>query len=182
MGIQDQQDLGTASPCSRPRDSASDDGQHASARLDELRRLVDEHIVSAEAAWPGVKVSDDDFFAFLSPCVTQERPLAESVDRLAIRDLYLACAALAGNKPAVAVLDDLAGEVARTTLARVGVADCVVDEVRQEYFVRLLLGSPSTVPLLQQYRGLAPLRSWLRLMMVRRAVHMKKREEKNRPY
>lgn len=150
--------------------------------LEDLEQLLSEQISSAETNCPGVRVPRARFIDFLAPCLDENEPLTSAIERLPIHDLWLACACLDGDDAAVRALHDIVQEVARTAVAGVGVDQAVREDIGQDFGVRLLFGTPSTPPLIARYNGLAPLRSWLRLMMVRSAVHLKKRNERHRPY
>jgi RNA polymerase sigma-70 factor (ECF subfamily) len=84
-------------------------------------------------------------------------------------DLYLAAAAISGDKAALAAFEDeLLSNVARW-LAALRVSEDVVDEVKQTLRVKMLVGSP---PRLVGYRGVGALGAWVRVSAVRTALDL----------
>lgn len=83
-----------------------------------------------------------------------------------LSDLFLACAVLDGDAPALRTFDDQLLTPARSSIARVHPAPEFVDDASQELRTKLLLGPE---PRLTRYQGRTPLGAWVRVVAVRLA-------------
>jgi RNA polymerase sigma-70 factor (ECF subfamily) len=88
---------------------------------------------------------------------------------LALEDLYLAGACLAGDATAIAVFNDRHGATIREAVESV-VRGPDAGEVEQRLAGALLVGSASAPPRLASYAGKAPLERWLRVAAQRAAL------------
>jgi RNA polymerase sigma-70 factor, ECF subfamily len=101
---------------------------------------------------------------------------AASVSRLAVADLYLACACARGVAPAV---EAFARTILREVDAHVASFDrsaAFADEVRQDLAARLLVAAPGARPKLDDYAGRAPLSAWVRVAAIRTALNLCRRK------
>lgn len=116
-------------------------------------------LAAARERWPRVHVEPEHFAAFAS-----ERS-AELTDLRA--DLVLACACLAGQPEAIAVLDaELLAPVA-ARIAREGAGMDAAEEVRGRLRASLLVCEPGRRPKLATYTGRGELRGWLEVVATR---------------
>jgi RNA polymerase sigma-70 factor, ECF subfamily len=120
---------------------------------------------AAQVAWPEVGLPFERFAAHASR-LGLDAPSAHA------SDLFLACAAGEGIAAAVQIVDSRFIWEARASVVRVRPDPAFVDDVCQELRQRLLVGP---APKILLYRGLAPLRAWLRPVAVRVAYEVGER-------
>ena len=125
------------------------------------------------AAWPGVRVDEQVFSAYLA-----ERGAGEATHEHAA-DLYVACACARGDARAIGAVDEryLAGLSAH--LARRGFALDLADDVVQAMRERLFVGVDGVPPKIVEYSGRGSLLSWLRVTAARAASNAR-RDANNR--
>jgi len=124
---------------------------------------------AGRAAWPGAKLDPD---AFAARAVRLE-VRAEDVD-VRGADLYLAWACAESDKVALAYFERLFLPAVDGYVGRLGLADAVVDDVRQELRIRLLVGPE---PRIGQYSGRGPLAAWVRMAAIRVALSLLERSK-----
>src|SRR5689334_1746456 len=86
-------------------------------RLDEL---IDEGVAEAHRRWPGLPDLEVEFLATIQGRCEGEPDLAAAAGRLALPDLYLVTACLAGDRAAHAVLERLVREETTRAVAKLG--------------------------------------------------------------
>jgi RNA polymerase sigma-70 factor (ECF subfamily) len=138
----------------------------------ELKDNFSESFQRARAGWTGVDV---DARALLEHAVARLAGAEEPVSDVHWEDLYLACACLAGQPSAYALLDArVLAEVGRY-VAQIDPSPAFADEVRQRLRERLLVGQP---PKIGEYTGRGPIGGWVRVAAIRTALNL--RREKTR--
>jgi RNA polymerase sigma-70 factor (ECF subfamily) len=125
--------------------------------------------VHGRAAHPGITVDDQVFVRHLAAVVARRPEDGSSLDGLALDDLYLASACLAGAPGAVAALRALHGATMRAAIARI-VSAADVAEVEQQVLDALVVGLPGVPGKIASYGGQAPLERWLRVTAQRTAL------------
>jgi RNA polymerase sigma-70 factor (ECF subfamily) len=128
-------------------------------------------IRAARSLHPSVSSSDDDLAEFLS----RRFECDDLDDSAALRnagDLLIACGVLAGDPPAIDVLERAAIAPLRAKLARM-VGEGAVDEVMQQLRETLLMAAPPRTAGITGYAGRGPLRAWVRAVAVRIALRIK---------
>ena len=139
-------------------------------------------IAAAHARWPADWISDGDFIEHLRARIPTAAAdgsggdPAAALSRLAVADLYLACASARGVAPAV---EAFARTVLREVDAHVASFDrspAFADEVRQNLAARLLVAAPGERPKLDDYAGSAPLSAWVRVAAIRTALNLRRRK------
>ena len=123
----------------------------------------------AHAAFPQLPLDDATFVAHLARIVGVGETGVEPVGALALDDLYLACACLAGLPGAVATFEARHGTTIGGAIGRI-VAASDVDEARQQLVQSLLVGSEASPPKIGTYAGKAPLDRWLGVSAQRAAL------------
>ena len=121
--------------------------------------------------WPAIAVPLD-----LEAHVRRCAPAGEAawLASAAVEDLYLACACLAHDEAALAVLErEVIARVAQF-VAHLRVASDVIDEVKQVLRERLLVAAPGREPRLAEYAARGPLGAWIRVMAVRIALDLRR--------
>lgn len=126
---------------------------------------------AAGAAWPDVTLDSERFAAHVA---SSRREGGAAPEHLA--DLYLACAAAAGDGAAARALDARILAAVEPAIRRVDASASFVDEVRQLLRMRLLVGVDGAPPRLAEYRGRGPLVAWARVAAVRIALNLKRDE------
>jgi RNA polymerase sigma-70 factor (ECF subfamily) len=127
----------------------------------------------ARAAWPAVELHPALFARYLG-----ER--AAEVDRVAAMSatgLYLACACAGGDETAVRSFRDAFARDIAHVLQRMGAAT-LVDEVTQQILDGLFVGGGQRAAGIVGYRGHGELRAWVRVVAVREAYTLLRRQRK----
>jgi RNA polymerase sigma-70 factor (ECF subfamily) len=122
------------------------------------------------AALPALAADvDDEAFARHLARALAHDGTGGSLATLAVEDLYLACACLAGAGGAAAELRARHGGVIRAAIARV-VHGADAADVEQQLLDGLLVGSAGGAPKIGTYAGQAPLGRWLQVAAQRAAL------------
>ncbi len=148
----------------------------------ELEAALLERIRSAKNDTPGVQVSDVRVIDHLATCIAHHASVSTALEAIPFADLRLACACIHGDHAAIESLNALVADVAVAAVRGIGLDGAAIDDLAQEFRARLLVGTPTSPPLLERYNGLASLRSWLRLMMARRALKLKRKSDREQPF
>ena len=118
----------------------------------------------------GTLVLDDQTFAkHLARTIKLGGATPSSISTLAIEDLFLACACLAGVEGAAAAFSARHGATIRGTIARI-VRGADNGEVEQQLVASLLVGSVAGPARIGSYAGKAPLDRWLGVAAQRAAL------------
>jgi len=125
---------------------------------------------------PGLSVAPEAFVAQVARHVASAADVVEALDALCAADLYVACGCAEGSRAAIDVFDreylpSLTGYV-----ARVDPTPDFVAEVRQALRVKMLTRDGAKPPLIAEYAGRAPLGTWLRVVAVRIARDLLKKD------
>jgi RNA polymerase sigma-70 factor (ECF subfamily) len=123
----------------------------------------------ARAAWPGVVVPDEVFFAH----VEGRGGDAELEDGQAA-DLFLACACARGESHALALFERHFIGPARAALARFENAG-VVDDALQDVRAKLLVAAGGAPPRIAEFAGQGTLDGWVKVAALRAALDLVRR-------
>ncbi|RKH66524.1 sigma-70 family RNA polymerase sigma factor [Corallococcus sp. AB049A] len=134
-----------------------------------------------EAAWPGVRLEPGAFVAHLALHTPSGEPPAQAVSSLQAEDLYLALAAVEGQRAAMDALESAVLVPAGRAVRRVEDSDAFVDEVLQLTRLRLLVEEGGRAPRLTEYAGRGPLRRWSEAVALGIALSLKRRPERSTP-
>ena len=100
--------------------------------------------------------------------------MSDHADNPHASDVALARACAGGDRAALAELERrLAGELAGA-LSRVGLTRAEIDEVGQSVRERLLVARPDRPPKILEYAGRGPLMGWLRAVIVRAGIDLRR--------
>lgn len=100
--------------------------------------------------------------------------MSDHADNPHVSDLALARACAEGDRAALAELEArLAAELAGA-LSRIGLTRAEIDEVGQIVRERLLVAQPNRPPKILDYAGLGPLIGWLRAVIVRAGIDLRR--------
>jgi RNA polymerase sigma-70 factor (ECF subfamily) len=144
----------------------------------DLETALARAIASAEARWPSVRVSHDDFARYLGARID---PGESPLDQLASRqldDLYLAFGCSIANAAAVTAFDDAILRVLPRVLRRRDLDDAHLEDTRQQVATKLLAATP---PAIAQYAGRGSLRGWVRVIAVRESGRLLGTKQHEKP-
>lgn len=134
-----------------------------------LRACVDR----ARQTYPTISVSSTAFVASVARRLVHDQPLLDSLDALAIGDLWLAFACLEGDDVAWELLDEILRDVAGPVLGRFRFSRADNEEILQRLRASLFAGEGNRRALLAGYRGKGNIAGWLRVILIRRAIDKK---------
>jgi RNA polymerase sigma-70 factor (ECF subfamily) len=139
------------------------------ARKPLTEALLQAAFEAGRTAWPGVKLARDVF-------TERAARLEVRPDDVAARaaDLYLAWACAESDKTSLAYFERLFLPAVDGYVGRLGLTEAVVDDVRQELRIRLLVGNE---PRIGQYSGRGPLAAWVRMAAIRVALSLLERSK-----
>jgi RNA polymerase sigma-70 factor, ECF subfamily len=121
------------------------------------------------AAFDQLALDDGTFAGYLGRVVERSETSPSAISTLAIEDLYLACACLAGCEGAAAAFTARHGATIRGTVARIA-RGADAGEVEQHLIEGLLVGSAAAPPKIASFAGRAPLERWLGVAAQRAAL------------
>lgn len=137
------------------------------------RSLAAAH-AEARTLWPEIELPFDTYRAHVNQRVPPETS-PEFGDPCLI-DLYLACACARGQPEAIAVFErEHMPRVAAAT-GRITAGKSPADETKQVVREILFVGSQDRAPAIAEYSGRGALRSWVRVVAVREAMRLARRQ------
>ncbi len=136
----------------------------------EVVDMVTEWWRVAQATWPGMAYDPVAFFALVGKAAKHQ---LEAAAKLRLPDLLLARASLARDPVALKHLDSTVLPRARVVIERVGDGD-FQNEVVQHTRQRLILAEGKSAPKLESYSGSGTLLNWVRSVMYRTAMTLKR--------
>jgi RNA polymerase sigma-70 factor (ECF subfamily) len=129
-------------------------------------------------AYPKLCVSEDAFGRCLARSMG-DRPI-QSLDSLAIEDLYLVCACLERARGAVDAFETAYAKVIRRAVSRIVPAGEDRADAEQRVRQHLLVGAAGGEPALAKYPGRAPLAKWIPVVAIRMAISLNRSETAER--
>ena len=121
------------------------------------------------AAFPDLALDDQTFVKHLARVIKTGGAGPSAISTLAIEDLFLACACLAGTEGAAATFSARHGATIRGTIVRI-VRGADNGEVEQQLVAGLLVASVAGPARIGSYAGKAPLDRWLGVAAQRAAL------------
>ena len=115
--------------------------------------------------------------AFAEHLARCRAPLAPGENDVHAADLFLACAALRGDRAAVSTMRAQCWPLARRYLRSFRTSDATLDEIGQELWSVLLLGRAAGPPKLESYSGKGPLAVFIGITAHRIAISRLRRED-----
>jgi RNA polymerase sigma-70 factor (ECF subfamily) len=149
------------------------DGEARSAT--EIGRELERLWNQARAAWPDVNVDPLRFCETLAPHADSFATLTQ----LRAKDLYLICACLAGDRPALRAFDALIDTVSGT-LGKLAHDPTILAEAKQHARQTVLPRGELPAPL-ASYNGRGELGGWLRIVLTREILQSLKRGQRTMP-
>lgn len=139
----------------------------ASADRQQFGPVLQNHFSRARHAWPTIVLADDDFVPYAAARLSPPWDLVAGVEKLALADLYLACACIRGDGAAIALFQQRFFAKVRSVLGAMRMPQAQIDDTAQALCVRLLVREPGSLPQLSRYSGRGPLQAWLCIVAVR---------------
>ncbi len=122
------------------------------------------------AAWPSVRLDGDVFAAHLARLGAGDEH---------VEDLYLACACAGGDGAALALFEQrFLADVPRY-IAHLDSSPAVADETRQVVREYLFVAAAGARPRIADYSGRGPLAGWLRVVVTRAVLQMKRKDKRH---
>lgn len=149
---------------------------HPSIDAPGLQSALVDTIARARSRYPTVTVTDEDFTRHLATRVDRQKPPTVSLHELRTDDLLLAYACTVGDRAALMLLESECLRGAQSALGKRGISSEVIEEANQNVRERLIVGDG--VPKLLEYDGRGDLKSWVRVVLVREAIYLSKRGQK----
>lgn len=154
---------------------------HRVRDVNKLGRFLKNIFDTGCAAWPTLSVSAEEFVSYLAERMPpHERVVEQALRRLPVADLYLACACVRGDESALAAFDQYCLTGVDKVLARVA-PGLSADDVRQVVRQKLFVGAGKSSPKIGEYSGLGDLRSWVRMVVVRAAISLRRKGQREVP-
>jgi len=138
----------------------------------DLEAVVARALARGRETWPTVDVDAATFATFL-----KERLSDPSSDLEPHEDLYLACACLSGVAGAREVFEEAIMRDVPTVVRRISTEADFIEDVVADLRLSLLGGTDGRPPSLESYRGRGPLRSFVLVLAMRRAVDRTRRKK-----
>jgi RNA polymerase sigma-70 factor (ECF subfamily) len=150
-------------------------------RVDEavLEPVLVHLVEQARTRYPSVALDDETYVAHLGGRIAAEENILEVLATINAPDLLLARACVAGEVKALGIFEDENMRRAEGAVGRKGVSREVIEEAKQNVRERMLVGDGQ--PRLLDYNGRGDLKNWLRVAVVREAIYLSKKTDKEAP-
>jgi RNA polymerase sigma-70 factor (ECF subfamily) len=135
-------------------------------------------LADAHEAWPQVALDDADFVRYLAERTPVSPSLLATLAQLFTNDLYIAAAAVAGNKNGLQAFNQAYRPAVVRAAARVEKQGVQADDTCQQLMEHLLLPRGERPPGLALYSGQGPLMAYVRVASLRRALRILAKENK----
>lgn len=149
--------------------------------MDVPQTLIDAAIAEAGARYPGVVTPalDAPFAEAIATRVEGEADVAGAAARLALPDVYLVTAVLAGNRAGIATFEKLVRDETTRAVAKLGKNAPSAEDVAQELLFKLLVRQGESPAKLAAFGGHGALHAWLRVAAVRAAISLTRRKQES---
>jgi RNA polymerase sigma-70 factor, ECF subfamily len=137
------------------------------------------HLEAAREIHPDVHLDDAAFLECVARHAASSEDRARFLATVHGADLFLACACAEGDSAAIARVTRSYSSKLRHALRRQGHDLELVAEVEQLLYLRLLVAAPDERPQIASYNGQIPLGAWLRVIAMRLAIDVLRRESKH---
>lgn len=134
-------------------------------------------LISGQDMWPTIKVPTEVFVRFVARHVSVDSLDTDTLRRIHLGDLYLACAYGLDMPEAMAAVEEQCMPHARRALQRLGASSAQIADILQELRARLC-EMQSAEEARRGYSGLGDLKGWLFTCAVRRWLSLQTRENR----
>jgi RNA polymerase sigma-70 factor, ECF subfamily len=148
----------------------------------ELEQILGALVERGRAAWPELSLPAPLFVRHLAGHAARGDAEPASLSGLCAEDLYLACACAHGTPGAAAAFERHLLARVPGFLTRMAPSPVFVDEVEQELRIKLLVPAPGAAPKIAEYSGRGALASWLRVVALRTAIDLRRRQDGELPH
>lgn len=135
----------------------------------------------AERAWPSVRVDPLRFVRYLAARLSPDRSLGSALAAIHGSDLYLACACEGDDERALKALDTAFFGDCDAALARMAPSPDFADEVKQRARAKLFVRERERPARIAEYAGRGELRTFLRVVIMREAISLRRTERRDAP-
>jgi RNA polymerase sigma-70 factor (ECF subfamily) len=154
----------------RMRGSRADDLARSASSIEADLQALD---AAARAAWPEIELDSQAFAAHIADRARGRPDAAETIRTLHAADLFLACACSSGSASALAAFERVHLSRVPGLIRRIDRSDAFADDVTQTLRETLLVPMQSHGARIAEYSGRGPLTSWIRVIAVRTALHLR---------
>jgi RNA polymerase sigma-70 factor (ECF subfamily) len=144
-----------------------------------LDELLNEVVSAGRTAWPEVDVDTGDFLSYVAERITESGSPQQVLRGVRAADLYLACACARGNGTAIAALEATYFARLEPALPRAPDPRAFASEVRAALRERLFVAAAGDTPKITEYSGRSDLAGWLRVVAVRLALNLLRKDKRN---
>ena len=137
---------------------------------DTLQALV----AAGRSAWPEIAIKASAFVQYLADRLDLQGDLEAALQAVRAKDLYLACGCTRGDAGAIAAFETTLLSRIPTFLVRLDPSRDLADDVAQELREALLVPGNAS-PGIAVYSGRGDLGSWLRVVSIRTALRLRRR-------
>ncbi len=161
--------------------SADSAGVQSAASLAQLDERIQRAWSAARTEWPDLDLAPVRFAAHLGRAACESPDPIASLDDLATSDLFLACAALAGDERALSHFESHTFGEIDAAAASLRVPDSDLEEVKQIVRTQLFVAEGPRSPIVADYAGRGSLRGWVRVIATRELLRMRRKARKEIP-
>lgn len=152
--------------------AAVDPARRAEASSVGLGSQLTDVITAARAEWPTLSVDEERFAALLGERLPSDVAVADGLASLRGGDLWIVCGCAASDPRSIAAFEREFFNEISAAVRRVANASLSEDDVAQLVREKLFVGSATARPKILDYRGLGPVRAWLRVTASRVALNL----------
>lgn len=134
-------------------------------------------LAEARERYPGVVVADSIFATYLGERLKETEGNAAAIASRATNDVYLACACVAGDDKALAVLDSQVFAALPAAMGRLKLNSAAIEEAIQRARTKLLVGNEGQGKLID-FSGTGDLRGWVKVIAIRDALRTARKEKR----
>jgi RNA polymerase sigma-70 factor (ECF subfamily) len=138
------------------------------AAIADLEELLATHLAKGAAEWPALALEPRIYVRHLADKLRERtgEPADRVIRTMPAADLYLAAGCTSGVPAAIAAFQATLLPVVRPALAKIGLADTIIEETEQRTSIMILVGDPDQ-PAIARYQGRGTLKSWVRSIAIR---------------
>jgi RNA polymerase sigma-70 factor (ECF subfamily) len=138
----------------------------------ELEAALVAMLDAARTSWPEVQLDVEAFLAHLAERLPPSEDPIEALRSMHAADLYLACACVRGDPPAIGAFERGLLSHMPEYIGRIDATPGFAEEVKQAVRTRLLVAESGALPRIASYNGRGPLGAWVRMVSARVAVDL----------
>ena len=132
---------------------------------------------AGRTAWAAVDLPPPAFARHLAVHLPADDDAERFVAAVDAGDLYLACACALAVRAALVAFDRSILSQVPAFLSRMDPSPSFADEIRQRVREKLLVAVSGASPRIAEYAGTGPLRNWVRVVVIRTAVSLRRNQD-----